>query len=82
MNFIEQMLEKNVNIVIVNKECDAILKKKWYIGFKDRGMGHGDFAVITKKNLVVVECPTREIADHICKLHNDSLPNRKVKNGT
>jgi len=41
-------------------------------------MGHGDYAVMTTgeidKGEVIVECPSREIAEHIIELHNARLP--------
>jgi hypothetical protein len=49
------------------------LHKKWTLGFKDRGLGHGDYAVVTVKNALVVECPNKEIAEHIIEIHNAYL---------
>jgi hypothetical protein len=52
----------------------SVMKRKWFVGFHDRGMGHGDFAVLARfkgRDIVVVKCPCREIADYICKLHED-----------
>ena len=93
-----------------------MIDKKWAVGFRDRGMGRGDFAVIVEGGNyrvdftcpqcgeveediqdgetqcgsctytiedtegleivkspggdLVVECPSREIAEHIVELHN------------
>ena len=59
-----------------SKEYDRLLvvikKNRWRLGFKDRGLGHGDWAVIVKvsrKDIVVVECPCRAIAEHIIESH-------------
>jgi hypothetical protein len=53
---------------------DEILNEEWAVGFKDRGLGHGDFGVVTLvKNTLVVETSGREIAEHISKLHNEFL---------
>jgi hypothetical protein len=43
------------------------------LGFKDRGMGHGDFAVLTNKSKLVAKCFSKEIAEHIIELHNKTL---------
>lgn len=55
-----------------------ILKVEWTLGFKDRGLGYGDFAIITPDRGLVIECPDQEVADHIIELHNKSLfePNK------
>ena len=50
-----------------------ILNKKWSLGYKDRGHGHGDFAVLTVEDDLIVECPNREVAQHIINLHNREL---------
>lgn len=48
--------------------------EKWAVGFRDRGHGHGDFAVITKKTrILLVECAYEMLAEHIVQLHNKSL---------
>lgn len=64
------------------KEHEEKLKRqlfcRWTLGFKDRGMGHGDWAVVTTGEVgkleVIVECPNKEIAEHIIELHNARLP--------
>jgi hypothetical protein len=59
------------------KEYDRITKamkrNKWLLGYKDRGNGNGDYAITVKiqgKVILVVECPCRDIAEHVIKLHN------------
>jgi hypothetical protein len=52
-----------------------VMLLRWDIGFNDRGLGHGDFAVICQWPkqefpVVVVQCPTREVAEHIVNTHN------------
>ena len=48
-----------------------MIEKEWAVGFKDRGHGHGDFAVIVADTTkVVVKCPSHEIAEHIVEAHN------------
>ena len=65
----------------LGKRIKTVTKCKWFVGFRDRGLGHGDFAVMTKfkgKDILVVECSDREIADHICKVHNEASQKRKI----
>ena len=57
------------------KHGDAI-KLRWEVGFHARGMGRGDFAVICNWDkrehpVVIVKCPTKEIAEHIVDTHNE-----------
>ena len=52
---------------------DALLASTWLVGYKDRGHGHGDFAVITQSGTLVVECVDRELANHIVTTHNNSI---------
>ncbi len=47
-----------------------LLHCRWEVAFKDRGMGHGDFGVMTETGELVVECPSRDIAGHIVSIHN------------
>ena len=61
------------NLELEDGFADDFRKTKWTIGFKDRGLGHGDFAVMASAQDVVVECPSREVANHIIELHNKSL---------
>lgn len=50
---------------------DELMEQDWAIGFNDRGLGHGDYAVILtdKESEVVVKCPSREVAEHILAGH-------------
>ncbi len=51
-----------------------ILKRKWALGFRDRGLGHGDFAIVlARSNELVLECPNRRIAEYLVKIHNASI---------
>ena len=47
-----------------------LLAEQWVLGYRDRGHGYGDFAVVTTSNRPVVEAPNRAIAEHIVQLHN------------
>lgn len=47
-----------------------MIELPWSLGFKDRGLGHGDYAIMID-NTLVAECPSREVAEHIIKLHNE-----------
>jgi len=66
----------------------TILHSEWFLGFHDRGLGHGDFAVVTEENMPIVKCGDtlqstlsgkpaittgKELAEHIIELHNCSL---------
>ena len=54
----------------------GFLEVEWDLGFKDRGMDHGDYSIMAKKNnQLIIECPNRPIAEHIIQLHNSSLKN-------
>lgn len=58
---------------LIDAELDKFLNSEWAIGFNDRGMGHGDHAIIIKwTNYVVCEA-MNGFAAHIVKLHNESL---------
>ena len=58
------------------KKVNEVLSSEWKLGFKSRGMGRGDFSVITADGTLVVECNKeiagcdKEIAEHIIVLHN------------
>jgi len=75
-NLIEELMDGFVGSAYateLNRRINFIKARLWYVGFQNRGNGHGDFAVMVKykkREYVVVECPCREIADHICKIHN------------
>jgi hypothetical protein len=58
----------------MGRALEEINSQEWALGFRDRGMGYGDYAVIVKEtDVLIVECPYYEIAKHIIKLHNESL---------
>lgn len=57
-----------------------IIKSRWAIGYRDRGLGHGDYAVVVEDDgkapaKVVVECDSKLIAEHIIEIHNEGLTN-------
>jgi hypothetical protein len=63
--------------------------ERWALAFKDRGMGHGDFAVIEERSedncpdhgmppTLIVECGSRELAESIIQAHNQHLAMRKA----
>jgi len=56
-----------------NAQQASMLDVRWKLGFKDRGMGHGDFGVITTSGRLVVGCPSREVAEHLIEAHNKML---------
>ena len=64
------------------RRMQELLKKEWSVGFKDRGLGHGDYAVIIKTDgdeipLVVVECGNfPAVAEHIVEAHNAFIENQ------
>ena len=58
----------------IKEKEDKMLSSVWDIGYRDRGHGHGDFAVIVKKTGdLVVECPNHAVAGHIVEVHNNAL---------
>ncbi len=47
------------------------LQSKWAVGFRDRGLGYGDYAVIMKDSEdVIVTCPYLKVAEHLVATHN------------
>lgn len=60
-----------------------MIDKEWVLGWRDRGLGHGDVCVITKPEEgeealggeLVIDCFTmpKELCEHIIDLHNKSL---------
>ena len=53
------------------KRTKQLLESDWEVGFRDRGMGHGDYAVLGKykgKSIVVCECPSLQVAQYIVNL--------------
>lgn len=66
------------------EEIDRRLKEleniEWTVGFRDRGMGHGDFGVVTKEGeYLIVECAWQRLAEYIVTIHNEKL---ESNNGT
>lgn len=50
------------------------LNLPWTVGYHDRGLGRGDFAVLVKSTgALVVECPDLRTARRIVRDHNRSL---------
>ncbi len=79
MSDLAMSIHEKLKGLLINKDLnDAMgalieeaLQSEWAIGFHDRGMGRGDFAVIEKDTeVVIVKCPYREIAEHITSIHN------------
>ncbi len=50
-------------------EPSEMLNAEWESAFRDRGFGHGDYAIMVNE-IVILECPNKEIMDHIIELHN------------
>ena len=55
-----------------NTEQEALVKAEWTVGFNDRGLGHGDFGVITTKGDFVVGPCSHALAGHIVEVHNNA----------
>ena len=51
-------------------ESDQLTAPRWHLGFRDRGLGRGDFAVLDQKGDVVIEVSDREIAELIISAVN------------
>jgi len=58
---------------IIPAQVQPVVMLKWTLGFHDRFMGHGDYGIITEKGELVVSLVDRELAEHIIRMHNDSL---------
>ena len=78
----EQVIEdypNGINPFEVAEKIDQLVQEsmtlEWSVGFHDRGMGRGDFGVIVKSTeALLFECgPLKNLADHLVKVHNDSL---------
>lgn len=58
----------------IGQILDRVLKNRWCVSFRDRGMGHGDFGVSVRLGtslvLIVGDLPYKELAEHICQVHN------------
>ena len=62
----------------VKRRIRRIRDSRWSIGFKDRGHGHGDFAVLASSGrLLVAEVETKELAQMLIKQHNSHLTPKK-----
>lgn len=65
----------------LEKKQKKLLSCVWMIGYRDRGLGHGDFAVLTKKTgELVVECSSHELAAHIVEAHNATTQASRRRN--
>lgn len=72
----EQSMTTDEFIDAVESIVKEIMSREWMLGYKDRGMGHGDFAVLDSvTSFTVLECASRELAEHVIELHNKSLVN-------
>jgi len=56
-----------------------MLTKKWELGWKWRGLGHGDYGIITEDQVLILPCPSKEIAEHIITLHNNNMKKQPKK---
>jgi hypothetical protein len=61
-------------IDFINKCIERVVKAKWQVCSRDRGMGHGDYGVSAKVGkqvvLIVGDLPYKELAQNICDTHN------------
>lgn len=50
------------------------ISKQWFLGFRDRGLGHGDFCVVAEDDQLVINAfdMSKELCQHIVDSHNDS----------
>ena len=56
---------------LVKKKEEEKLSAKWALGFHDRGLGHGDFAIIKEGSNDLIFGPLdRSIAEHVIDAHN------------
>ncbi len=54
------------------------LEKRWALGYRDRGMGRGDFAVVVEgSDELIVKTHLQEVAEHIITTHNSLLDEGK-----
>lgn len=77
----EKSQHSSINELAAKLEAEQkkIIEAKWMVGFKDRGLGHGDFGVITAKGEFVVGPCSHEVAEHIVKVHNDARDAARVE---
>ena len=64
-------IDKSV-LAEIEKLIAETIQQEWTVGFNDRGMGAGDYAVILG-NTIIVKCPYLEIAEHIVATHNAAI---------
>ena len=56
----------------------SLLEKRWALGYRDRGMGRGDFAVVVEgSDELIVKTSLQEVAEHIMTTHNSLLDEGK-----
>ena len=70
MNKVDKMIAEAAD------KINSVIDVEWDLGFQDKGHGHLNFAVIVKdKETLVVECESKEIAEHIVEIHNKRKEN-------
>ena len=60
-----------------DRRIKLIRESRWSLGFKDRGLGHGDFGVLYKldgEDRLLLECDGRELAEYLIEMHNNEVP--------
>ena len=71
------MSDENAQIDKMIEEQEAAtaarLMRPWHLGFKDRGMGYGDFAVLTAAGDIVAEVTGKQTANRVIDDHNATL---------
>lgn len=58
---------------LIEAELDKFLNSEWAVGYRDRGHGHGDYAIIVKYTNHVICEAMDGFAKHIVELHNKHL---------
>jgi hypothetical protein len=61
---------------LIEAQIKDWLNEEWAVGFKDRGMGHGDYAVVLKSDNTIIIAESGNsphVAEYLVKLHNESL---------
>ncbi len=65
---------KGKTVEEIDKITQEFLSGEWAVGENERGMGRSNYAALHKAtNVVMVECPCWDVAEHIVKIHNESL---------
>lgn len=54
---------------IIQLSDDAITKP-WTLGWRDRGLGHGDYGIMVGGKLMIGDLACGDLAEHIIDLHN------------